>query len=405
MKNWMKSICFLALLGAMSGCSTLSLPTISTSTSINNNLPTISSFNTISDMTQIAFEWERSSNESVVGYYLYRAKSGDELKKVATIKDRFSTHYVDTGLEPNTSYQYAMATYDKTGASSPKGTVYELRTQGTLKGVEFVQVISNLPGRAKIIWAPHDDGRVAGYEIQKSPDNKEWSKIAEVKGRLSAEYIDSDLKPNESYNYRVLAKTTDGVLSEPSTAGSATTKALPLAVENLQATSDQPKKIVLTWQGSTNEDFKHYAIYSARASFLPAMKIATTQDTRYEDLINDNGAVRYYQVTAVDKDGLESTKQKDSIKGQTLPAPAAPVISMANANASGVDLAWGSVNGASKYIIYRSSKAGDARYETSETRFYDSNIISGNAYEYEVRAVDSYGLESSSSQSIKVEVK
>ena len=391
----------------VAGCTMPSLPEFSSSSANkeNVNLPTISSFNTISEMTQIAFEWEKANDENVAGYYLYRAKSGEKLVKVATIKDRFSTHFVDTGLEPNTSYNYAMATYDKNGASSALGTTYTLQTTAAIKGVEFTQVLSNLPGRAKIIWAPHDDTRVASYIVEKSNDNAKWSKIAEVKGRLSAEYIDDNLKPNENNFYRVRAKTNDGVLSEPSQAAQATTKALPQGVENLSATSDQPKKIVLTWSANKSDDFKHYNIYSSRASFLPAMKIASTGDTRYEDLINDNGSERYYKVTVVDKDDQESPKAEDFVKGSTLSAPNAPVISFASAALSGVDLAWSGQSRAVKYIIYRSSKAGDAKYESVENRFLDTNVVSGNIYKYEISAVDNYGLESSTSSSVKVEVK
>lgn len=407
MKNLAKILCFLALGILIAGCTMPSLPEFSSSSASkeNVNLPTISSFNTISEMTQIAFEWERVNDENVAGYYLYRAKSGEKLAKVATIKDRFSTHFVDTGLEPNTSYNYAMATYDKNGASSALGTTYTLQTATAIKSVEFTQVISNLPGRAKIIWAPHDDARVASYEIEKSSDNANWSKIAEVKGRLSAEYIDDNLKPNENNFYRVRAKTSDGVKSEPSQAAAATTKALPQGIENLSATSDQPKKIVLTWQGTTSDDFKQYNIYSSRASFLPAMKIASTQDTKYEDLINDNGAQRYYKVSVVDKDGQESPLADDFVEGSTLAAPNAPVISFAGAVSGGVELAWSGQSRAVKYIIYRSSKAGDAKYESVENRFLDTNVASGNSYKYEISAVDSYGLESDTSSSVKIEVK
>jgi len=37
------------------------------------SLPTITSLKTISDMTEVGFEWNPVTDESVVGYYLYRS--------------------------------------------------------------------------------------------------------------------------------------------------------------------------------------------------------------------------------------------------------------------------------------------------------------------------------------------
>lgn len=389
----------------MSGCALASLPTSKKNT-LNPELATVSNFNTISEMTQIAFEWERSEDTKVAGYNLYRAKDGGELVKIATIKDRFSTHYVDSGLEPSTSYQYAMSTYDKDGAHSQMGTIYTLQTAAALTSVDFVQVITNLPLRAKIIWSPHEDLRVASYVVERSKAGaNNWSKIAEVKGRLSAEYIDSGLKPEDSFDYRVRAKSSDGVLGAPSIAGNATTKALPLPVSNLTATSSEPKKITLNWQAPAQDDIDHYIIYSARSKYLPATKLATTKETSYEDYISSNGSSRYYKITAVDTSGLEGQKPNESVEGQTLPAPVQPYIIMSAYTNGGIDIAWNPVDRAQKYIIYKSSKLGNEAIEVTATRYFDSNVQAGQKYEYEVSAVDEYGLESDKSKTAKVELQ
>lgn len=389
----------------ISGCALADLPTSNKNT-LNAELSTISNFNTISEMTQIAFEWERSSDPNVAGYYIYRAKDGAELQKIATINDRFSTHYVDTGLEPSTSYQYAMSTYDKEGAHSAMGTIYTLQTLGALPAVEFVQVITNLPLKAKIIWSPHDDLRVGSYVVERSKAGaNNWSKIAEVKGRLSAEYIDSGLKPEDSFDYRVRAKSADGVLGEPSVAQNSTTKALPLPVTNLSASTEHPKKIVLNWQAPAQDDIDHYVIYSARSKYLPATKLGTTKETSYEDYISANGSSRFYKITAVDTSGLEGEKPSSSVEGQTLPAPEQPYIIMSSYVNGGIDIAWNPVPRAQKYIIYKSSKIGNEAIEVTSTRYFDSNVQNTQTYKYEVSALDEYGLESDKSKTATVELQ
>ena len=165
-------------------------------------------------MTEVGFEWNPVTDESVVGYYLYRSNPNDansKMQLVANIKDRFATHYVDRDLAPETTYSYQMRTYSSNAISVP-----------------FAQAITGLPGRVKVIWRPHPDSTVASYIIQRSDAGaNKFSQVAEVNGRLNAEYIDTEVKPGRSYEYRILVKTSSGVISKPSQNISATTKELP----------------------------------------------------------------------------------------------------------------------------------------------------------------------------------
>lgn len=388
----------------MSGCAINSEP----KNQINTNLPQVSSLKTISDMTQIAFEWERASDESVEGYVLYRNDSlnANEFKKVATINDRYATHYVDTGLKPASVYQYQMSVYSKQGEGQ-RSNVYTIATQNLISSVEFSQVLGDLAGRSKVLWKPHNDARVASYIIEKSQDDEnKWKQIAEVKGRLSVEYIDKDVKPGKSYAYRIRVKTYDGVISEPNIAKHGTTKPLPDSVSGLSASTNLPKKIMLSWQENHSDEFSHYVIYSSASSFLPFTKLAISHTNSYEDYINKNGATRLYKVTSVDKYEQESLKQSEGVQGSTLPAPKSPTIIDAVFNGMRVDLSWSAEANAVKYIINKSSKFGISRIETFNTSFGDSDLQNGIEYEYSIIAVDQYGLESAPSKTatIKTEI-
>ncbi|KQI09707.1 ferrous iron transporter A, partial [Campylobacter coli CVM 41970] len=77
------------------------------------------------------------------------------------------------------------------------------------------------------------------YIIERAKaDGQEFKKIAEVKNRLNAEFIDEDLKPEESFNYRIIAVGFDGVQSQPSSILNSTSKALPPQVGHLNASLD-----------------------------------------------------------------------------------------------------------------------------------------------------------------------
>lgn len=216
----------LALLSMLiAGCTSSSVPTQQSSM-----LPTITSLKTISDMTEVGFEWTPTNDENVIGYYLYRSnlnQAGSQMQIVANIKDRFATHYVDSDLAPETTYAYQMRSYSANAISAP-GTTVQATTRALMDSVPFAQAITGLPSRVKLIWRPHPDTRVASYVISRSDAGKDsWKDVGEVKGRLNAEYIDSSVKDGSSYQYRIFVKTSSGVKSKPSQILDATTKELP----------------------------------------------------------------------------------------------------------------------------------------------------------------------------------
>ena len=289
------------------GCANTSPDTAS----VNANLPQVTNVKTISGTTEIGLEWPSYAEYSdVQGFQIFRAEmSGGEMKRVAVVKDKYSTHFVDTKLAPETTYKYVVKTYGG-GAVSESAPVTVASTTKLMDSVPFAQAIYGLPERIKIIWRPHPDLRVKSYVIERrSLGSQSWSKRAEVEGRLSAEYIDK-VGSGQSYEYRIFVKTANGELSKPSEILQATTKNLPNGVSQVTASSNLPKRINISWVGTTAEDFKTYRVYSSRNEYLPFTILGETTANSYDDYIDDNGGVRFYKVTAVDKDGLESSKVK-----------------------------------------------------------------------------------------------
>ena len=226
---------FLTLLLSACSVSQMNSLTSSKELTVNESLPKIESLKSLSDMSDIAFEWEPLYNENIKGFYLYRSSDENpDFKLVGVIKDKFQTHYVDTQLEPNTKYRYMMKSFNEQGQISQEGKIIEVSTTPRLEAVPFIQAVSNLPNRIKLIWRPHPDYRVDSYIIERAKEgDKKFKKIAEVKNRLNAEYIDSDLKPNENLSYRIIAVSFNGIKSEPSQVVSSISKALPPQIEHL----------------------------------------------------------------------------------------------------------------------------------------------------------------------------
>lgn len=375
---------------------------------IDPNLPTVEGVKTITDMTEIGFEWIPHYDEQIEGYYLYRKGPNDGgFARIAKIEDRYVSHYVDRGLLPQTQYNYRMSTYSNSNQESPPSPIHTTQTNKRLDSVPFVQAIVGLPHRVKLLWRPHPEVRVASYVIERNElDKQTWERIAEVKGRLNAEYIDANLKENHLYRYRVIVRTWDDVLSAPSEVVEARTKPLPKRIDNINATTDLPKKIIISWSPSTEEDFSHYRVYRAPTSILFYTYLAKTTEPRFEDLINSNGTTRYYKITAVDKDGLESLKQNTPTMGATLDVPLPPAITQASLQGRTAIVTWSQVDG--RAIKYDIIKKGEGQTQTiqgiTSEQFEDRALKPGERYTYEIIAIDEYGLASKPSQRALVQL-
>ncbi|EAL53051.1 fibronectin type III domain-containing protein [Campylobacter upsaliensis] len=403
MRRFHLSICLASLTLLFSACSVAELTTPK-QTQLNESLPKVQSLKSISDLSNVAFEWEPLYSENIQGFYLYRSSEKEpQMKLVATIKDKFQTHYVDTKLESGTKYQYMMKTFNEQGHFSEEGQVIEIATQPRPEPLAFVQAIINLPGRIKLIWRPHTDLRVNAYIIEKKKvEDKKFAKIGEVKNRLSAEFID-EVKANENFLYRVSALTFDGVQSEPSEVLNSTSKALPPEITHLSASNDLNGKIMLSWDAPVYEDFSYFKIYATSSSFLPFTLLAKTDKNSYEDIVQGAGESKQYKITMVDKDGLESPMPKKGVEGKTLGLPASPSIILAQITNEGIVLEWvDNDNRAVEYEVKRYGGDQNAIFKgIKEKRLRDIKALAGVEYSYEVIGIDELGQRSAPSSKVK----
>lgn len=408
MLKLMKATSLTVLLFLFSGCTNI-FDNLNTPTKpkINNSVETVdfNSIKSIPDMTSIGFEWQRSNDPKVVGYNFYRMdlqKDGKTLRLIKSIDNRYATHYVDKDLEPNTKYAYQISARLADGSESPTTDAYIAQTLQRLPAVEFVQAISDLPNRIKIIWRPHPDPRVQYYRIEKfNTTLNEWIYLKTINQRLSVEYIDTGLDNNTAYKYRVKAFTFNDVESATSKPVVAKTKPLPTGPSNVRASNNIPKKIFLAWDVSPTQDIIKYDIHRSIYSSFGYKKVGTVNSNvlEFTDKTDDDGRVYYYKVIAVGKDGLESSFDTTPIKGISLPKPAKPVLTLAQIQNNRAILNWkAGDNRAVSYNIEKKIKQNFFEYKLvkfnniTDTRFEDTDIVSGVEYKYTVQANDEFGL-------------
>lgn len=409
MKSLLKSISLTALLMLATGCEApKALQTPSSEPKIDENLPVldVQTITILPDIQTVSIEWVGTDKANIGGYHIYRKdleKEGSKYARVGTVNDKYTKHFIDTDLKPKTQYAYCISVIGENGFESNPSDARAVRTYPVFDSVPFINATSNLPRKVRVEWRPHELLSIKEYLLEKStPTESEWKKVAPIKNRLSAEFIDENLKDAQTYNYRLKAISFDGIESNPSEIVTATTKSLPIAPTNLEATKEKPKKIIVTWKGSTQSDTVAYNIYVSSEADRGFKKIhtASKEDNTFEHAIEENDKTNFYKVTTVDKDNLETDiKLLAPVMGKTLASPLQPTMTLAQITPNGVILNW--IKGddrAVTYNIYKRTKESFFQYSEKEIkdvkglRFEDPDVVRGVEYSYEVEAVDQFGL-------------
>jgi len=190
---------------------------------LDPSLPKVNKIQAIADHTSVAFEWQSMVKEGIMAFNVYRTDSNNyvnsstkQLKKIGTVRDRFATHYVDSGLKQNSHYTYTFTTV-KNGFESAHGKVMNIKTLPPFDPVTFFQGFQKSPSSIKLIWRPHANEKVSWYKVERSANGSKWNWVGSVKTRMLSEYIDNHIAPSITYTYRVIAIGFDESYSKPST--------------------------------------------------------------------------------------------------------------------------------------------------------------------------------------------
>lgn len=383
---------------------------------VDESLPVITLTNngTKADINAIALEWNSIKDPRVEGIYIYKGslaeKDAKEVTYIDTIKNRFTTHYLDTNVKEQTEYTYQFKVYSKE-AEGRSSVATIISTLPMMESVTWISAVQDMPRSAKVLWRPHSNEKVKAYKIQRRTlQAKEWTDVTVVNGRLQAEYIDYDLKDKFTYIYRIRALTYDNLTSNPSKEVSVITKPLPHSVENIVATKKLPKKIKIIWNASDVEDFKNYRVYRGSSLDGSYEMINELSGTSYIDDIKEDSKKYFYKISVVDKDGLESKHDEEVAQGSTLFKPNAPDLVAAKLVKEKVKISWAKGDSRVKsYVVVKRYKKSlfDESIEDFENikdlEFIDSEIEPDKTYYYLVFSVDEFGIKSE--PSIEVELK
>ena len=234
--------------------------------------------------------------------------------------------------------------------------------------------VSNTIASLTLKWNAVKDA--TGYEIYRAGTDGKYSKITTV---TSTSYVDTNVKNNTQYSYKIKAYNAAGA-SAFSTAASL--KKTQISVSNLKADATG-NKVQLSWTGGVT-GAEGYVIYR-RTEGGSYAEIGRTSGNAYSDTIS--AGIKYYYAVAV----YSGSRTEDKCPEVGAMYLAEPAVTGASNITSGVQVKWSQVTGATGYIVYRKGAGkGWARIadikEGSTVNYTDTTAASGTTYTYTVRA-------------------
>ena len=299
------------------------------------------------------------------GYVIYRKTEGGSYTEIGRTSGNTYSNTISAGIK----YYYAVAVYSgsRTEDKCPEVGVMYLATPSGLS-------VSNTIASLTLKWNAVTGA--TGYEIYRAGTDGKYSKITTV---TSTSYVDTNVKNNTQYSYKIKAYNAAGA-SAFSTAASL--KKTQISVSNLKADATG-NKVQLSWTGGVT-GAEGYVIYR-KTEGGSYTEIGRTSGNTYSNTIS--AGIKYYYAVAV----YSGSRTEDKCPEVGAMYLAEPAVTGASNITSGVQVKWSQVTGATGYIVYRKGAGkGWARIadikEGSTVNYTDTTAASGTTYTYTVRA-------------------
>ena len=299
------------------------------------------------------------------GYVIYRRTEGGSYAEIGRTSGNTYSNTISAGIK----YYYAVAVYSgsRTEDKCPEVGVMYLAAPSGLS-------VSNTIASLTLKWNAVKGA--TGYEIYRAGTDGKYSKITTV---TSTSYVDTSVKNNTQYSYKIKAYNAAGA-SAFSTAASL--KKTQISVSNLKADANG-SKVQLSWTGGVT-GAEGYVIYR-RTEGGSYAEIGRTAGNTYSNTIS--AGIKYYYAVAV----YSGSRTEDKCPEVGAMYLAEPAVTGASNITSGVQVKWSQVTGATGYIVYRKGAGkGWARIadikEGSTVNYTDTTAASGTTYTYTVRA-------------------
>lgn len=257
-------------------------------------------------------------------------------------------------------------------------------------------------GSVAFEWELVNDSRVDGYYLyRKEVNDAEFLRVGRVDSRFGAHYVDSGLKPNTLYLYKIITynKASNTISRDSDVLEARTLSLAPLSFA--KAMSGYPRKIKVLWAPHTDPRVSGYVIEREESGEWRSVgEVDSRLLVEYLDTGLEDGKEYKYRVFPRTHDRVLGVPS-EVLRAVTKPKP--PVVTGIRATNNlpkRINLTWNPSKQSDiiSYKLYRSTRddRGFSEHATLEGKTQFSDTIKGDGWEYfyKVSAVDRDGIES-----------
>lgn len=335
-------------------------------------------------------------------YSVYRSTEDDGYYHFVTTVS--SPWYTDKDLASDTTYYYRI-TAGNSSSTSPYSSTVSVTTNYNYRYVP-TGLTAEARGQDQIYlsWSPTYSADY--YNIYRS--TSESGPFTYVAGVSTTSYLNTGLKANTTYYYKISAySSTSGdspysSVAEAKTEGDGTgTGTAPAAPATLTASADGANKINLSWSAVSGA--VSYSIFSSASANGTYANVDTVSApaTSYAHTGLTAGRTYFYKVQAKNSAGVVGGYSAVASATTGTSTPAVPGVPQGLTATAGdgepqITLSWSAVGGASSYTISRS--VDDITYTeiaanvaTNSYTDTDTDLAANTAYYYKVSARNTTG--------------
>lgn len=335
--------------------------------------PTVSSYR--KNTKTLCFRLTSANAQNKLVYYVEDSKGNI----VVEPKETQQTLITVSGLTTGEVYSFYCAATSKIGTS-----IYAVKQMQALPAGSSSISSQAVKNGIKVSYNTADD--VSGYYIYRSTSaNGTFSKIAQVDSKKTSSYVDTTVKYNKSYSYKVRRYVVIG--------GKTYLSGYSYATQEVKNSLSKPDSLTVLRKNPTSVSFKwtkvdnaaQYSVeYKAEGSSWKSAGTTSSNSKVISSLAT--GKKYYFRVKAVNSIG--SGAYSASAEKKVLPpTPSAPKASL---KTNGIRVSWNTQTYASGYKIYRAaSKNGKytliKTIENKKTSSWNDKSVSyGKGYYYKV---------------------
>lgn len=270
----------------------------------------------IEDDGTVQIAWEHSEAKDLAGYWLYFANdSTDEFTPVNTqlLIENFYTYKIPDNLLNEYIY-YIIRSEDNTYHKSLPTDLLILKRPDKVPPAQpkMVEVIEN-EGALLVKWNPSFSKDVQNYHLfRKIFGTPDWQQIATLPAEEPFEYLDENIRPEVTYEYRTQAEDDVGLLSDfpMPQKGRVPFRPQRYVIENLKVIHSKDKEqIELSWTfdmpeaSAWNSPYEFYIHKSEGRLNVDGWKMVGQNELHFSDEDFQEGVLYNYAIQVRFKDG------------------------------------------------------------------------------------------------------